>query len=578
MAKIPSPPIWATLLILYLIICGIRIWYSFAFAGPQSIPDATAYDFIARSIIEGTFLSSGAYAYQYPPGYPFLLSISYLFGPDKIIIYHAQLILNALVAGLVLFPAYLLLRDWCTKEIAVVGSVVIATLPSISRSTGLIMSENLFIPLVFFALYFIYKAFKTDNQYIALIAGFLCFSVFITRSIGITMLIALVCGFMWYCYQHQKVSGSYIESLRKKWALLAGAFFPFAFAFLTTILIGGEAPTAGYHPIATLTSYAQNIGTEYTTFLQTFLLNMDYVILVSYCIGTVIAIYVMYLYLRGDITDVLNPNQKEGGQREKMAFHGMIGVAGSLLVLLALTPFYGGFMMIYGRYYDPLIPILFLFTMFGIQYLMYNRNIPKLHLYTIFAANILTSVFVVLTLQWNVHFDYTQNAVLLYLYSLPASLGVTIIVLLFGMILPIFLLIGTKKAQVMRIFFVLIIAINIITSIPMIQTGIEHSNNFDGVGAIGKYIQGNIDTNAVIFWDNSIIEDPFRNSIFYSLIDYWIVNDLQSANLTHAVLFDDYSAIQDADYIITGLKGKRYAEPIYTSPSGARLFTPEWYV
>ncbi|MDR2855310.1 MAG: hypothetical protein LBV40_04045 [Methanomicrobiales archaeon] len=119
--KIIQPiPIWATLLILYFLICGMRIWYSFSFAGPQNLGDATLYDSIAQSIIGGTFISSGAYAATVPPGYSLLLSISYFFGPDKVSIYHAQLILNVLVAGTVLFPAYWFLREWCTKEIAII--------------------------------------------------------------------------------------------------------------------------------------------------------------------------------------------------------------------------------------------------------------------------------------------------------------------------------------------------------------------------------------------------------------------------------------------------------------------------
>jgi len=567
--KHPYFSIWITLAILYLLICSIRIWYSLAFAGPQSLGDATAYDFIARSIVDGTFISAGAYANTYPPGYPFLLSISYLFGPDKIIIYHAQLALNALVAGLILFPAYWFLRDWCTQEVALAGSVIIATLPSISRTTGLIMSESLFIPLIFFTLYLIYMAFKTEKQYIALIAGFLCFYAFFTRSTGIAMLMALVCGLIWYCYLNQKISGSYIKSLRKQWGLLAGSFIPFG--LWEVLLIGTGKPAIGYDQDTIVTTYVSNIGTEFVAYLKVILFQVDYVILVSYSIGVILAIYAIYLILRGDITSVLKQSEEESKEKER-ALKGVVGVAVPLLAFLALTPIPLTTAVqpyMYGRFYDPLIPILFLFATLGVQYLISKKSIPRSHAYSILGTSIIAAVFVVLTLQWNPHFDILQNAALPYLYLLPPFLGIGIIILLFGIILPIFLLAGIKHVQVMRSFFLLILAMNIIISIPMIQTEIQFSNNFDNIGVIGKVIHHNIDPDAVIIWDNSSMEPPW-NVIFYDLIDYWIENDLRSVNVANIALSGDYSALEGGDYIITMLEGS--TEPIYISPSGLSLY------
>ena len=550
-SKILSTSPWVILFILYLLICGFRIWFSLSFAGPQSLGDATAYDFIARSIVDGTFISSGAYANTYPPGYPFLLSISYLFGPDKIIIYHAQLILNALVAGLILFPAYWFLRDWCTQGVALAGSLIIATLPSISRTTGLIMSESLFIPLIFFALYLIYMAFKTEKQYIAFIAGFLCFYAFFTRSTGIAMLMALVCGLIWYCYLNQKINGSYIKSLQKQWGLLAGAFIPFA--LWEILLIGTGKPAVGYQQDTIVTTYILDIGTEFVAYLKVILFQVDYVILVSYSIGVILAIYTMYLILCGDLTNELKHNQKEEREEKKRALQGIVGVTAPLLIFLALTPIPLTTAVqpyMYGRFYDPLIPILFLFATLGVQYLISKKHIPRSHGYIILATNIIAAVFVVLTLQWNPHFDILQNATLPYLYLLPEFLGVTIIILLFGIILPIFFIAGIKNIKIMHTFLIVILAMNIIISVPMFQTEIQFSKNFDNIGVIGKVIHYTIDPDAVIIWDNSSMEPPWDRT-FYALIDYWITNDLRSVNLADIESSGDYSALQGGDYIIT---------------------------
>jgi hypothetical protein len=417
---------------------------------------------MAQSIIGGTFISSGAYAGQYPPGYPLLLSRSYLFGPDKIIIYHAQLILNALVTSAILFPAHFFLRDWCMKEIALAGSIIIATLPSISRTTGLIMSESLFIPLIFFALYLTYMAFKTDKQYIASIAGFLCFYAYFTRSTGIAILIALVCGLFWYCYLQQRTGASFSITLRKKWGLLVGAFIPLI--LWQIFLTGSGAKAVGYAEYAMPTTYIQNFGDNIIQYIQIIIFQIDYVLLTAYVVGAVIAVYIMYLILRRNqkVTDILKNSQNH---EMASALCGITGFAVPLIALLAVIPLpliTSEVPFMYGRYYDPILPILFLFTLIGIQYLILHKNIAKTHMYGIFLASIATSCFVAITLQWNPHLDILQSASLPYLYLLPAFHGVAIIFFLLGFLFPLLLIMGIKNVHTMHTFLIAMLAMNII--------------------------------------------------------------------------------------------------------------------
>ena len=581
--KIQPIPIWVTLLILYFLICGMRIWYSFSFAGPQNLGDATLYDSIAQSIVGGTFISSGAYAAVVPPGYPFLLSISYLFGPDKILIYHAQLILNVLVAGMVLFAAYWFLREWCTKEIAVIGSFLIATLPSISKSTGFIMSENLFIPLSLFAFYFMYRAFKTDSLYISLLAGIFTFSLFFTRSIGIVTFIALVCGLMWYCYQNQKNGTSFIENLRTKWGILAGAFIPFL--IWEALLLGTGHAAVGYQQDVMAANYIQNIGTNFIHYFKIFFLQIDYIMLTSYVIGAVLALYTIFLIVRRtkEVTTILKRNTKEDNEDKALALTGVTGFALPLFVLFALAPLpliASEVPYMYGRYYDPILPILFLFVILGIQYLMSKKSIPKLDTYAIFLTSITASLLIVLTLPWNSHFDAVQNAPILYLSSISTFYEYIIIILLFGVILSLMLLAGVKKLMIIRGFIILLVLMNAIIFFPMVDTEITISNNYDRDGSVGKYIMANVNNNELIIFDDSTFDnsifndsksDGFWSTVYYALIDYWVTNNLRRVNLTKIALSGDYTDIQDGDYIITMLKGS--TEPLYVSPSGLSLYS-----
>jgi hypothetical protein len=156
-----------------------------------------------------------------------------------------------------------------------------------------------------------------------------------------------------------------------------------------------------------------------------------------------------------------------------------------------------------------------------------------------------------------------------YLY-LPAE-RLSVVIIIITLLTPSFLfLAGLERKELMRGFFILMLAINIIISIPMIQTEIKFSHNFDEIGTIGKYIQNNIDEAAVIFWDSSVINDKFKDNIAFELIDYWITNDLRSVNLKDIALSGDYSKIQDGDYIITNLPGS--TKPVYTFPKGVSLY------
>ena len=566
--KVSSSP-WIILFILYLLILGFRLFFTFSFVGPQIIPDEVIYDSIARSIFDGTFISSGAYADTVPPGYPLFLSIAYLFTTDKLMLYYAYLILNALVVTTILFPAYFFLRDWCTKEIAFCGAVVIATLPSISKAIGMVMSENLFIPLIVFAFYFIYQAFKTDSTYIALFAGFLSFCVFFTRSTGIAILIALVCGFIWYCYLYRKKGVSFTETLRKKWGLLAGCFIPYI--LWTIFLIGTGKDAIGYEVDTMASTYVENLGADLVMYLQMVFIQLDYVLLTSYVVGTVIAVYIVYLILRqsSKVTDILNP----GGEHETMstALSGVTGFSVVFIALLAVIPllllvYVYGQLIMYGRYYDPILPILFIFAILGVQYLSSKKDIAKTHIYAIFLASIGAGFLVFLTVRWSFIFEETMNASLQYL-SFTAT-HMAMVLLLFCILLPAFLVAGMKNLRTMQAFLLVILALNIIISVPMFQIEIKNSIAANEVGIIGQVIEYNIDPNAVILLDSLIA--PITDKLNYGYIDYWIPNELRQVNLMEMALSDDFSALEGGHYLITMLPLN--LNPVYTTGEGLSLY------
>jgi hypothetical protein len=171
--------------------------------------------------------------------------------------------------------------------------------------------------------------------------------------------------------------------------------------------------------------------------------------------------------------------------------------------------------------------------------------------------------------SWDSHFDVLQNASLLYLFKFGIFYGMLIIVGMFGLLFQIIINMCTN-INIRRLFLAMIVMLNCIIAIPLYQTEIQFSHNYDEIGSIGKYIQNNINETAVIFWDNSGISDEVVDSVYFALIDYWITNDLRRVNLKNRVSSGDYSKIQDGDYIITNLPTS--TEPVYTTSKGLSLY------
>ena len=562
----------ATLAIIFLLIVIVRIFISFYFAGPQSLGDAAVYDSIAQTVFDGTFTTSGAYSDDFPPGYPLLMSFAYLFGADKVLIYHIQLILNAIVAALIIFPTYFLLKDWCSKEIAICGSCIVATLPTISRSTGLLMSENLFLPLTVFTLYFIYRAFSKDNKgyFFPILAGLSTLALVLTRWVGLAMVIAFIVGFIVYLYLQKKSGRKTQTALKYTWPAIAGCFIPLAIWQLLTFINTNRS--ISYRDTGpSVSNTIEILTTDPFEIIRVIVLQIDYVLLSSYVIFTILAAYLVINLISHPIhlTKYLSGKFKSRSDSLRiMAIIALVFIFFTSIFPLPNLITYNSFM--YGRFYDPIIPFVFIFGIIGLQVTVNQRNTIKNRsgMYFI-GASMLASIFAALTLSWNTHFDILQNASLPYLYLLPTSIGITIILALFGILFPSILVVGRKSIHIMRGFFIAILVMNVILSVPMYQTEIQFSNNFDNIGVIGKVIDHTIDPDAVIIFDNSSLDPPW-DLVFYALIDYWVVNDLRSINLRDIALSGDYAALQDGGYIITTLAGDR--KPVYTSPAGLSLY------
>jgi len=119
---------WVILLAVgWLVQAGLRVWFSWQQFMPLANPDETAYLVTARVLAGGPGADlSGSTLYQ--AGYPLLITPVYWFTSNPSTVYHAVLVINALISALVLPLGYLACRRLSLGRPAAYGVATVAAL------------------------------------------------------------------------------------------------------------------------------------------------------------------------------------------------------------------------------------------------------------------------------------------------------------------------------------------------------------------------------------------------------------------------------------------------------------------
>jgi hypothetical protein len=111
----------------WLLQAGLRAWLSRAQVAPLANPDETAYLIAARVLAGGPAANlSGSTLYQ--GGYPLLITPVYWFTSNPVTVYHAVLMINAVISALVMPLGYLAVRRLGLDRPAAYGVAMIAAL------------------------------------------------------------------------------------------------------------------------------------------------------------------------------------------------------------------------------------------------------------------------------------------------------------------------------------------------------------------------------------------------------------------------------------------------------------------
>jgi len=180
----------------YLIFVIVKSVLSYFILAPTEFNDGYIYAKIARSFFHTLeFSVSGNPIHRYPPIYPIVLSVSYIFN-DMTIVYFAMKIINSIVSSLIIFPAWLLSREFFTEKKALIAAILVSVIPSSFAYSFFIMSENLAYPLFLFAFYFSYKSFTEKTYKWNILAGVFIGLSYLTKGLIVMLLPAIIFTFL----------------------------------------------------------------------------------------------------------------------------------------------------------------------------------------------------------------------------------------------------------------------------------------------------------------------------------------------------------------------------------------------
>lgn len=234
-----------------------KILLSFFIPVPLGFSDSLSYFENAKSIFEAHALTDlqDLLNSNYPPLYPLLLSIAYIFN-DMNLAFFIMKIIGAVLSSLIVFPAFLLAKEFFTEKKSILLAAIIALLPPMFSFTFYVLAENLFYPLFLFAVYFIYKAFSEQSITWDIFAGIFVGLTYLTKTIGIVLFPLIILLTVWHLLKD------------KKWLIIKSKCLLIGAALLTILpLLITKGLTRGFsligilgysHEVARSTSHLNN--------------------------------------------------------------------------------------------------------------------------------------------------------------------------------------------------------------------------------------------------------------------------------------------------------------------------------
>lgn len=512
----------------FVLLVAIKAILLFSFKTPWILADEVVYSKLSESILNFVFVIDLKDAQMYPPGYSVFLSVANIFSPDKQALYHNMLLVNSFLSSSIIFPAYFLLKKYTSKFQALCGSLLISTIPSVATYTFVVMSENLFVPLVLYSVWFLYESFENNKIQWNILAGFSIFYLYFTRETGIVFIISLFISLIYFVWNAEKKDR--LNILKNKMALVFSSILPTIGWLLyksAELSKGSLYDTTGYS--SALVGSFSKIET-FELFVRLLLNEVGYIVISAYIIFFIICV----LFISDSIFKLrlvgLSEYLTKFGPKNTIALNSSIVYfisfsAGLLLITVAHMKRYicNPDNFIFGRYIDPLIPVVFLFGLIGIAVLQIKSNDigAKWKYKTLTFSSILAIPF----LYYLPHINYAFPNMfgIYYVIYLQQYMSYLLLLLLFSfffVLIPLFLLKGIPNGKPLTLFFMFFILLSAIISIPTYEKQLENMDNTYNTNQIGRYLEYHSSDTTLILMDHENFGEYWGPQMWF-LTQYW---------------------------------------------------------
>src|SRR3989344_2130823 len=176
---------WIMLLI--MLFSFLKVLLSSFINSPSILSDEYLYLKSAESLFSNLSYSVHGIPFSsYPPLYPILISLSFVFSNSHTSFFVSQLF-NAIFSSLIIIPADLISKEFLVSEKSLLVSIVVGLLPMNFVFSSFIMSENIFYTLFLFSIYFLYNSFKHLGYKYDIMAGLFIGLSFLSRFAGVSL-------------------------------------------------------------------------------------------------------------------------------------------------------------------------------------------------------------------------------------------------------------------------------------------------------------------------------------------------------------------------------------------------------
>jgi len=549
---------WKTLFIVYIFFVLIKIFLTQLFIDPSQIGDRYVYSKMAQSFIQGEgFSVNGIPTQKYPPLYPIVISPAYFFN-DIIIVTRTILIINSFVSSLIIFPAYLISRNFIDIKKSIFVSIVISILPVSMAYIVYYNSENLFIPLVLATFYFLYMAITKENHRYMIFSGFFIGLCLLTKYTAIVffpafLLVVLVYYFLIY-YNSNKPSLFWMFKGIKYFLIISIiSFITFLPWLLRNSLTHGFNLTGmiGYRT-EILTGASKIVKLSEGTGLITNFIVQNFIqlgFLILGC-GIVFLFYVLVL---------LYKSFKNKNTKLFYVCSLSIALAFFLILLTAFHGLSGGAWRLHGRYIEVVIPILIVVGCIAFFKLKFPRKILYFILFSlpifIIVPTYSTGVIGNLSTSY-IWFFHNANPERYFKFApeLGAFIASNIRIFLFIfliLILVLFVFFMRKKRK--KLIFIFTIVIFLVASIYPIslelhyaKSKIESSSCYE----LGYWVYENTkNSDGTLLLDQNMSSIGGNGTKLREILGSWTTSPVRVSNISEIVSFEDINYIITLDQL-----------------------------